>query len=120
MSIAEHPLPRSGRAALPHPAPTLGDDAQAHEWIRVADASRREPVGEQGLHPTPRQVITLTATAQHQPPHATDRASEGTERWTVHRDTVVTHVTENNRTQVLSNLGDGVVHATLEFGLHRL
>ena len=28
MPIAEHPLHRSGRAELPHPAPTLGDDAQ--------------------------------------------------------------------------------------------
>jgi len=29
MLIAEHPLHRSGRAALPHPAPALGDERQA-------------------------------------------------------------------------------------------
>jgi len=27
--IAHNPLHRSGRAALPHPAPALGDDAEA-------------------------------------------------------------------------------------------
>jgi hypothetical protein len=29
--IAHDPLHRSGQAELPHPAPTLGEDAQAHE-----------------------------------------------------------------------------------------
>ena len=33
--IAHDPLHRSGRAELPHPAPTLGEDAQAHERIRM-------------------------------------------------------------------------------------
>src|SRR5665213_536119 len=120
MIIAEHPLHRSGRAALPHPAPTLGSDAQAHEWVRVADASGRKPSGDHGPHPTPGQVITLTATAQHRPPHATDRQTEGTDCGAVHRDAVITHVTENNRAQILANLGDGVVHASFEFGFHRL
>lgn len=41
MPIAGHPLHRSGRAELPHPAPTLGDDAQAHEGIGVTDVNRR-------------------------------------------------------------------------------
>jgi hypothetical protein len=31
--IAHNPLLRSGRVALPHPAPTLGKDAQTHEGI---------------------------------------------------------------------------------------
>lgn len=48
MTIADHPLHRSGRAALPHPAPTLGDDAEAHERVRMADAGGREPVSKMG------------------------------------------------------------------------
>ena len=80
MPIAEHPLHRSGRAALPHPAPTLGDDAQAHERVRVADTGGRQPGGNQGRHPSPRQVIALTAMTQHSPPQAADRTSEGTDR----------------------------------------
>src|SRR6202043_892129 len=85
MIIADHPLHRSGRAALPHPAPTLGDDAQAHEGIRMTDAGERKPCSDQGLHPTPRQVIALAATTQHSPPQATDRATEGGDRGAVHR-----------------------------------
>ena len=120
MLIADHPLHRSGRAALPHPAPTLGDNAQAHERIRVADPGGRKPSGQQGRHATPRQVIALTAPSQYSPPHATDREAEGSNRRAIPRDAVVTHVTENNRTQVLANLRDGVVHARFEFGLDRL
>ncbi len=48
MSIAEHPLHRSGRAALPHPAPTLGDDAQAHEGIGMTDVRERKPCSDKG------------------------------------------------------------------------
>jgi hypothetical protein len=41
--IAHDPLHRSGRAELPHPAPTLGEDAQAHERIRMTNTSRWKP-----------------------------------------------------------------------------
>jgi hypothetical protein len=43
--IAHNPLHRSGRAALPHPAPALGDDAEANERIeRTNDQlERRHP-----------------------------------------------------------------------------
>ena len=40
MPSAEHPLHRSGRAALPQSAPTLGDDTQAHEGIGMTDVCR--------------------------------------------------------------------------------
>ena len=116
MPIAEHPLHRSGRAALPHPAPTLGDDAQAHERIRMTDVGRRQPCGEQGLHATPWQVIALTATAQHRPPQTTERAAEGTDCRAIHRHAVVTHVTENDRAQIGADALDGFVQATPEFG----
>jgi len=57
MIIADHPLHRSGRAALPHPAPTVGVDAQALGRIGMANAGEREPGSDQLLHPTPRQVM---------------------------------------------------------------
>ena len=79
MIIADHPLHRSGRAALPHPAPTSGDDAQALVRIGMADPDGWKPRGQQGHHATPRQVIALTAPAQCSPPHATDRAAEGSD-----------------------------------------
>ena len=37
MPIVEHPLHRSGRAALPHPAPTLGGERQALVGVRMTD-----------------------------------------------------------------------------------
>lgn len=118
MTIADHPLHRSGRATLPHPAPTLGDNAQAHEGIRVADSGAREPGSDERRHSGPRQMIALTTPTQYPPPGEANRAAEGTDRGSIHRDAVVTHVTENDRTQLLANLGDGVVHATLEFEFH--
>jgi hypothetical protein len=53
MIVADHPLPRSGRAALPHPAPTLGDDAQAHEGIGMADLGGWKPPRDYGRHTSP-------------------------------------------------------------------
>ena len=120
MPIAEHPLHRSGRAALPHPAPTSGGDAQALGRIGMADAGGWQPSAQQGPHATPGQMIALTAPSQHSPPRQSHRSSEGNDCGAVHRDAVVAHVTENDRTQVLANLGDGVVHARLKLGFHRL
>ena len=120
MIIADHPLHRSGRAALPHPAPTSGSDAQALGRIGMADASGRKPGVEQQPHASPGQVITLTPMPQHRPPHAPDREAEHTDGRAVHRYAVVTHVSENHRTQVFANLRDGVVHARFELGFHRL
>jgi hypothetical protein len=62
--IAHDPLHRSGRAELPHPAPTLGDDAQAHERIRMTNTSRWELSRNKAPHAAPWQVVTLAATAQ--------------------------------------------------------
>src|SRR6266481_4995272 len=51
--ITHDPLHRSGRAGLPHPAPTLGDDAQAHERIRITNLSRRKPSLNVAPHAAP-------------------------------------------------------------------
>jgi hypothetical protein len=115
MSITDHPLHRSGQAALPHPAPTWGDDAQAPGWIGVTDACERKPSGDQGLHLMPRQVIALTASTQHQPPHTADRTAERTEGGAVPRDVKVARVIENYRPQVGANRWDVLVHSTYEF-----
>lgn len=119
MLIAEHPLHRSGRAALPHPAPTLGNNAKAHERIGMADVSGRQLGGDQGLHSTPRQVIALTATAQHLPPQPAELATEGTNSGAVHGHAVVAHMPGNDRAQIRTDYRDGVVHTMLPFGFHR-
>ena len=103
MIISDHPLHRSGRAALPHRAPTLGGDAQAHEGIGMTDVGGREPGTDEGPHSTPRQVVALTATAQHPPPYATDRKPEGNDRGAIHRHAVVRHMTEKDGPQVAAD-----------------
>jgi hypothetical protein len=60
--IAHNPLHRSGRAALPHPAPALGDDAEANERIGTTDASGRQPPDDVPLHPAPWEAVSLAAT----------------------------------------------------------
>jgi hypothetical protein len=40
--------------------------------------------------------------------------AEGTDCGAIHRDAAVTPMSENNRTQVLANLADAVVHGSFE------
>src|ERR1700730_5603462 len=96
MIIADHPLHRSGQAALPHPAPTLGRDAQALGRKGMADASNRQPGSDQRRHTMPGQMISLTAMTQYSPPDPADRKTEGTNRRAIHRDAVIAHVPKND------------------------
>ena len=59
--IAHDPLHGSGRAALPHPALALGDNAQADEGIGMTDVGRWQPPVDVASHPLPRQMMALTA-----------------------------------------------------------
>src|SRR5215469_15866246 len=113
--IAHDPLPRSGRAELPHPAPTLGRDARAHERIRMTDSSRRKPARNVAPHAAPRQVITLAAMVQHRPPQIADCFAERTQRRAVHGHPVITEVAQQDRAQVRSLFPNGGVHAMLQF-----
>ena len=54
-------------------APTLGNDAEAHEGIGMTDVRGRQPRSNKPLHAMPRQMIALTTPAQDLPPQATDR-----------------------------------------------
>ena len=113
--ITHDPLHRSGQAELPHPAPTLGEDAQAHERIRMANASRGKPPRDETLHAAPGQMVTLTATAQHRPPQVAHCRAKGAQRRTIHRHPVVAEVTQQDRAQVCSLFPNGRVHASPQF-----
>jgi hypothetical protein len=109
--IAHDPLHRSGRAELPHPAPTLGEDAQTHERIRMTDASRGKPSRNIAPHAAPRQMVTLAATAQHRPPQVTHRPAKSAQRRAIHGHSVIAEVTQQDRAQVRSLFPNGRVHA---------
>ena len=113
--IAHNPLLRSGRAELPHPAPTLGNNAQAHERVRVTNTSRRKPPLDEPSHAVPCQVIALAATSQDRPPPETDRAAGGAQRRPVHGQSVRAEVTRKNRAQIRSLFPNGCVHASPQF-----
>ena len=113
--IAHNPLLRSGQAALPHPAPALGNHAEAHEGIRMRNASRWEPARYQAPQPSPRQMVALTATAQHRAPQVPHCQAKGAQRRTIHGHPVVTKVPQQDRAQVCSLFLDGRVQASPQF-----
>ena len=117
MTIADHPLHGSGRAALPHPALALGGDGEANARIRVTDTWRRQPTGDVGAHAAPRQVIALTPTTQDAPPEPGHRFPKRVQRRAIHRDTVVPVVPEDDRAQIRALRRHGLMQTTPELGL---
>ena len=119
MTIADHPLHGSGRAALPHPALALGRDGEAHPRIGMADTWSREPAGDVCAHAAPRQMITLTPATQNAPPELGHRFPKRVQRGAVARDTVVPVVPQDDRSQIRALLRHGLMQTTPEFGLDR-
>jgi hypothetical protein len=113
--IAHSPLHRSGRAELPHPAPTLGKDAQAHERIRMTNLSRRKPFRDVAPQATPRQVVTLAATTQYRPPEIAHGFAKSAQCRAVHGYPVIAEVTHQDRAQIGSLFPNGRVHASPQF-----
>jgi hypothetical protein len=111
------PFLRSGRAELPHPAPTLGDNAQAHDRIRMTNLSRREPFRDVPLQAAPRQVVTLAATAQDRPPQIAHCLAKSGQRAAIHGHSVIGEMTQQDRAQVCLLFPNGGVHALPQFFL---
>src|SRR5262252_8066148 len=110
--IAHDPLHKAGRAALPHPASTLGKNAQAHERIGMTDTSRRKPSRKVAPHTAPRQVVTLAATAKDRAPQIPHCPAEGAQRRAIHGHPVIAEVTQQDRAQVRSLFPNGCMHAS--------
>src|SRR5262249_7823318 len=109
--VAHNALLRSGRAALPHPAPASGYNAKAVPGIRVTDANLRKPTGHIALYSSPRQVSSLTTPFEHAPPNPTHRQSKVADRYRIHGHSIVPHVASHRRAQVPTHLWKGLVHA---------
>jgi hypothetical protein len=113
--ITHGPRHRSGRAALPHPAPTLGEDAKTQEGIRMTDTCRRKPPSNQTLHAVPWQVASLTSSTQNRSPEITHCHAKGPQCRTVHGHSVITKVAQQDRAQVSPLFRNGPVHALPQF-----
>src|ERR1035441_7540502 len=78
--VAHNPLHGSGRAAFPHPALALGDDAHAAQGIVVEDTNRREPALDQPPHSVPEDAAVLTTPRKRAMPEPADLKPEDVQR----------------------------------------
>ena len=97
MTITNHPLHRSGRALLTHPAPALGDDAKSSQRIRVMDSRRRQPAVNQTAHSFPLQPRFLAAPPQRAIPVTGHVKAKRGQRLLVRGNPVVAVVSLNHR-----------------------
>ena len=116
--VAHNPLNGSGRAGLPHPALASGDDAEAAQWVGMTDADRGQPAVYESQHTVPSKAAILATPRQRAVPEPTHAEPKQVERWSVHGNPIVTSVPFHHRSQPLTYLRDGVVHASLELGFH--
>src|SRR5438105_12645952 len=115
MTITNHPLHRSGRALLTHPAPALGDDAKSSQRIRVMDSRRRQPAVNQTAHSFPLQPRFLAAPPQRAIPVTSHVKAKRGQRLLVRGNPVVAVVSLNHRPQPLADFGHSLVYSFAEF-----
>ena len=84
----------------------------------MVDAGGRDPTLGKPLHPFPGRPTSLTAAPQRTAPQPDDLKPKRAQGTTIHRHTVVTHVSDEHRLQPLPDLGNGIVHAPPQLGLH--
>src|SRR5215471_700930 len=118
--IAHNPLHRSGHAALPHPAPALGDNAEADEGIGMADARGWQPPVDVAMHPLPRQMMALAAAREGPHPEPADGLTEGHDAGPVHGHPAILDMPAHDRAQIGAYRREWLVQASSEFGLDRL
>src|SRR5882762_6875684 len=87
--IAHNPLHGSGRAALPHPALALGDDAHAAQGIGMTDGRRRQPASDKAPHAVPMDAAILAAPRQRAIPEPSHLESKKSQRRVVHGHSVI-------------------------------
>jgi len=116
--VAHNPLHRSGQADFPHPALASGDDAKSPQGVWVTDAGRGEPPVDEPQHSLPENPTVLASSRQGAMPVPTDLEAKDMQRSAVHGHAVVADVSTDNRPEPLSDVGNGVVHATLQLGFH--
>src|ERR1039458_8766918 len=116
--IAHNPLHGSGRAALPHPALALGNNAHAAQGIGMTDGRQRQPASDEAPHAIPTDATVLAAPRQRAMPEPPHLESKKSQRRVVHGHSVIPDMPTHHRLQPLALFGDGVVHSSLKLGFH--
>jgi len=117
MIITDHPLHRSGRAELPHPALALGNDAHAFERIGMAYTDWGQVAFDQPFHSFPEDSPLLAAAREGPMPETSDLEAEQEQRRGIHGHPVVLQVSLEHTAQPLSDFREGVMHPLPEFGI---
>src|SRR4030095_13722103 len=112
MTITNHPLHRSGRALLTHPAPASGDDAKSPQGIRVMGSRRWQPSVDQAVHPFPCNPGLLAPPPQRPKPEPCYMKTERRQRPLIRRHTIVPIVSFNHSLQPLAYLRHRLVHSS--------
>src|SRR5438128_9770231 len=116
MRLAAHPLHRSGRAALPHPAPVLGVNgkppSQPRRRIWLTDSRRRYPMANQPLKALPRQLAFLAPARKCVVPQVLDVVDKAVQRGAVERHSIILVVPSQHRSDPLALLFQWIMHSS--------
>src|SRR5262245_6368080 len=119
MPVAGHPLHRSGRAELPHPAPVLGDDrmpqARPLRRVRMTDVRCGNPALHLRFEACPCKVGFLTPAPQRLIPETGHMVCEGVQAGTVQGHTIVLVVASQNRAYPFTLFPQVGMHASPKF-----
>src|ERR1700681_2493280 len=115
MTITNHPLHRSGRALLTHPAPALGDDAKSSQRIGMMNSRWRQPAVNQTVHPLPGKARLLAPSPKRTIPVASNLKAKRVQRVLVRRNAVVTVMPLDHRPQPLAAFGYSLMHSFAQF-----
>src|SRR5713101_3492718 len=104
--IAHNPLHGSGRAALPHPALAVGDDAHATQGIGMTDRRQWQPTVDEAPHTIPKDAAVLAAPRQRAVPEPPHLEPKNPQRVLVPRHAVIPDVPTYYRLQPFAHFGD--------------
>jgi hypothetical protein len=115
MIITDHPLHRSGRALLTHPALASGADAKPQLRIRMMQRRLWQPKFNQAAHPLPGEPRFLAASPQSAIPGASHMEPKRRQRPKVRRHPVVSVVSRDHQAQPSTYLRHRIVQPLAQF-----
>ena len=110
MRVTPHPPHRSRRAGLPHRALGPGNDAEADQRIGMADTGKRNPSGNQALHPRPDQVVLVAPPSEYFHLQLAYLLAEDADGWAVHGHPIIPHMARHHRPQIGPLIPARIVH----------
>ena len=111
--IAHNPLHRSVRAAFPHTAPALGDDAHSLQRIGVANGGWRKPAINEPIHSFPGDPLPAPAHSERVTPVAAYLKSKALDCLRICRYPVIADESAHYRAEPFPLFGNGLLGSAL-------